>query len=230
MGVLLMSASAASAQGTPERRLFVDLGAGGQVSTRTFSESSAFTVFNETALVATNQATGRGFVFDANGGYRFARNLHFGVGFWVARPDGASASAASIPDPLVFNRPTTLTFTATDLSQTNTGVNFQIGWSTTLGNRVDVAIAGGPSIIHVKQELSSVAVTPNTQDAAATVVSESATTAKAGNAGVEVGYRLSDRYGLGVFARYAGGQVDLPSVSNLTVGGTQIGGRMRFWF
>src|SRR5262245_63292821 len=114
MGVLVTSAAAAHAQGAPVRRVFVDVGAGGQVSTRTFSESSAFTVFNETALVATNQATGRGFVFDVNGGYRFARNLHFGVGFWVARPDGASASAASIPDPLVFNRPKTLTFTAAD--------------------------------------------------------------------------------------------------------------------
>ena len=114
--------------------------------------------------------------------------------------------------------------------RTNTGVNFQIGWNTTIGDHLDLAIAGGPSIIHVKQELSSVAVTANTQNASATVVSESATTAKAGNAGVDLGYRVNDRYGLGVFARYAGGQVDLPSVSNLTVGGTQIGGRMRFWF
>ena len=57
-----------------------DFGAGGQVSTQTFSGSSAFTVFNEAALVATNQNTSAGSSFDANGGYRIGRNVSIGVG------------------------------------------------------------------------------------------------------------------------------------------------------
>jgi hypothetical protein len=229
-GVLLAAASVASAQATTERRVFADFGAGGQVSTRTFSASSAFTVFNEAGLVATNQATGRGFVLDVNGGYRIGRNITLGVGLWTAHPDGASASAASIPDPLIFNHPTTITLTSADLKQTDVGVNFQIGWRTMIGDRMDLAIVGGPTIIHVKQDLGSIAVTPGTQTGVASVVTESATTAKAGNVGFELGYRMSDRYGIGGFVRYAGGEVDLPSIPNLTVGGVQVGGRMRFWF
>jgi len=169
-------------------------------------------------------------VFDVNGGYRIGRSFSIGAGVWTAYPDGASASAASIPDPTVFNRPKTITLTSSDLKQTNVGVNIQVGWMGTIGDRMDIAIAGGPSIIHVKQDLGSVTVTPGSQTAVASVVTESKTTAKAGNIGFELGYRLSDRYGLGGFVRYAGGQVDLPSVPNLTVGGVQVGGRMRFWF
>lgn len=229
-GVWLAATSVASAQATAERRVFADFGAGGQVSTQTFSGSSAFTVFNEAALVATNQNTSGGFVLDANGGYRIGRNVSIGVGVWTAHPDGASASAASIPDPLVFNRPKTITLTSSDLKQTNVGVNFQVGWMTTIGNRVDLAIVGGPSIIHVKQDIGSVVVTAGTQTGVAAVVTESKTTPKAGNVGLELGYRMSDRYGLGGFVRYAGGKVNLPSVPNLTVGGVQVGGRMRFWF
>ena len=73
-------------------------------------------------------------------------------------------------------------------------------------------------------------MTAGTQTGVAAVVTESKTTPKAGNVGLELGYRMSDRYGLGGFVRYAGGKVDLPSVPNLTVGGVQVGGRMRFWF
>jgi hypothetical protein len=41
---------------------------------------------------------------------------------------------------------------------------------------------------------------------------------------------LTRRYGVGAFIRYAGATVDLPSVSDLKVGGFQIGGGLRVRF
>ena len=229
-GLLLTMAATAGAQTAPERRVFVDVGAGGQVSTRTFSATSAFVAFNEGGVISTNQNIGRGFVLDVSGGYRIRPNVSVIVGLWTAHPGGASASAASIPDPLVLGRPKTVTATATDLNQTDVGVNFQIGWSTLVGQRFRVSVAGGPTIIHVKQDVASIAVTPGTQTGVGSIVSESATTGKAGSLGLELGYQLTDRYGTGVFLRYAGGEVDLPSHSRLKVGGVQMGARVRLWF
>ena len=47
--------------------------------------------------------------------------------------------------------------------------------------------------------------------------------AKGGNAGFQGTYLFTPRYGVDVFARYAGGVGDLPAVSNVTVGGFQTG-------
>jgi Outer membrane protein beta-barrel domain len=186
--------------------------------------------FNEEGFASTNQNIGGGFVFDLGGGYKINRHVGVMVGLWTAHPDGASASAASIPDPLLFGRPKTVTANATDLKQTDVGVNFQIGWSTVVGDRFRVGIAGGPSIIHVKQDVASIAVTPATQTGVSSIVRESATTGKAGSVALELGYQVTEAYGTSVFIRYAGGEVDLPSHSALKVGGVQMGARLRFWF
>ena len=41
---------------------------------------------------------------------------------------------------------------------------------------------------------------------------------------------MNDRYSVGGFVRYAGGEVDLPSVAKLKIGGVQAGGGIRFRF
>jgi hypothetical protein len=40
-------------------------------------------------------------------------------------------------------------------------------------------------------------------------------------------YRRNNRYGFGGFVRFLGGEVDLPSVPNMKVGGFEIGGGIR---
>jgi hypothetical protein len=47
------------------------------------------------------------------------------------------------------------------------------------------------------------------------------------NIGADVTYTITPRYGAGGFIRYAHGQVDLPTVSDLGVGGVQIGFGLR---
>jgi hypothetical protein len=210
-----------------ETRKFVNVNGGGQLQSRSFSGASTFELFNENGTVATNQTIGSGFVFDVTGGYRRWTNTAVAVGLAVFRGSGEAAALAAVPNPLFFGVPTLKAFTADDLSQTNVAINFQIVWTRALTNRLDLALSGGPSIIRVSQELPSV-----TLDEAAnpTTVSESATTGKAGSAGVDLSYRVNDRYSIGGFVRYLGGQVDLDAIENLTVGGAQAGGGIRIRF
>jgi hypothetical protein len=137
---------------------------------------------------------------------------------------------ASIPDPLFFTKPKTVTTVATGLVQNTLGINIQAVWTTHVSDNVDVALFLGPTILHVAQDIASVSVAAGTQNATGAAASESATSGKGGNIGADFRYRLTDRYSAGAFIRYAGGEVDLPSAPKLKVGGAQVGVGLRARF
>jgi len=99
-----------------------------------------------------------------------------------------------------------------------------------VANTVDMSVFIGPTIVHVTQDIASVAVASGGQTPTGSLSSESATSGKAGNAGLDITYRLTRRLGVGVFARYAGGEADLPSAPKLKVGGVQAGAGLRVRF
>jgi len=76
---------------------------------------------------------------------------------------------------------------------------------------------------------SAVTVPSRTQNINIATGSEEGT-AKGVNVGVDGTYLFTPRVGAGIFLRYAGGSVDLPSAPGLKVGGFQagIGARIRF--
>jgi outer membrane protein with beta-barrel domain len=231
---LLIGATTSFAQ-TPSPRspgeVFVNLSAGGQFQDRSFGSSGTFSSFNETGSYETRQNIGSAFVFDASGGYQFAPHMAVGGGIWLGRAKSAASGAAIMPDPVFFGRFTTITPTPPgDMNQNMFGVNFQFIYTVPLNNRIDFALSGGPTILHVSQDVASISVSPTASTAAMSVDSQSATTAKAGNVGLDISYKLAEEYGVGFFIRYAGGEVDLPAVSNLKVGGLQFGGGVRFRF
>jgi hypothetical protein len=211
--------------------MFLSVSGGGQLQSRTFSELTTFTLFNEAGTVTANQTVGKGFVFDASVGRRNVwRGISAVVGVSTFHGSGAAAAIVAVPNPLFFDQPTIKTFAASDygdLGQTDIAVNFQALWMKPLTAKLDLSVFIGPSIIHVKQEVASAT---ETQSATATIQSESATTGKAGTVGVDLSYRLNNRYSVGGFIRYAGGEVDLPSVSKLKVGGVQAAGGVRYRF
>ncbi len=229
----LASAATARAQtpaATDELEYFVSVSGGAQFNDRAFSGVSTFTLFGEDGTVTANQTVGSGFVFDVSGGYRVWRRMSVAIGISTFHGSGEAASIATVPTGLQFGKPTTKTFSASDygkLSQTDIAVNFQAVWIQPITSRVDLSLFGGPSLIHVSQDVASATETTNPT---AAIKSESKMTGKAGTAGVDLSYRVNDQYSVGAFVRYAGGQVDLPSVPNLTVGGVQVGGGVRYRF
>lgn len=212
----------------PGSNIFASISAGGQLQSRDFSQVTIFNLFNEDGSVTANQTVNTGFVFDATVGYRLRQvhdNFAVAIGFSSFNGSGEAAALASIPNPLFRNRQTLVSFGPGDygdLTQTTQSVNFMAVWMMPLTARFDLAVFGGPSVVRVKQEMASV----STASPVAAVDSQSKTTGKAGIGGVDLSYRLNERYGVGGFVRYAGGKADLPSV-DLTFGGVQAGGGIR---
>ena len=229
-GLMLRSAVTAHAQAPDDPNKFLSISGGAQFQSRDFSTASTFSLFDDLGTVTANQTVGSGFVFDASVGYRVWHRVSAAVGISTFQGSGGAAAVVTIPDSLFFGKPKIKTFEASDygdLNQTGTAINFQAVWIRPLTDKIDLWLFAGPSIIRVKQEVASAT---ETADPAATSKSESATTAKAGTIGVDLNYRLTDRYSAGAFVRYAGGEVDLPSVPKLKVGGVQlgVGARIRF--
>jgi hypothetical protein len=229
--LILATASAARAQTStvPERPIFANFDIGGQVTTSSFSGTSTTPVFNETATINLNQTVGTGLIVGLRGGYLFNSHIGVAIGVWGSSGKGDSTVVASIPDPLVTGKFKTVTVTGTDLKQTNVGVDFQLVWTRPITDRFRLAVFGGPTIIHVSQDVGSIAVDSGGQ-ASPSSEHQSATTAKAGNIGADTVFDITKRFGVGVFVRYAGGKADLPAASSVTVGGTQVGARLQMWF
>ena len=186
-------------------------------------------IFGEDATIDLNETVGRGPVYGLRGGYRFRPNFAVALGVWGTRGKSESAIVASIPDPLVTGHFKTVTVNGSGMNQTDVGVDLQLVWMRPIGDRLLVSVFGGPSFIHVAQDVATVAIDAG-QNAVPTFERQSKNTAKAGNVGVDALYSFKPRYGIGVFVRFAGGTVDLPSVPGLTVGGVQVGGRLQMWF
>jgi len=232
-GLMLMAAAAAQAQpASPqsETGAYLSLSVGGQPQTRSFGSSGTFVSFNETGRYEVIQNVGAGALFDVGGGYKFAKHLAAGLSVWSTRSKSAAAAAASIPDPLFFGRFTTVTPTAVDeLKQSTVGVNLFVTYTTPIGNRFDLAVSLGPSLIKAKLDAATATVSANNQ-VTITTDSQSKSTVKAGNFSLDFTYRVSSMYSVGVFGRYAGGELDLPAVKKLKVGTAQAGGLIRYRF
>src|SRR5438045_1625181 len=113
LGTALMAQ--AQAPSTPvDPSMFASISGGGQFQSRSFSETTTFSLFNETGTVTANQTVGTGFVFDASVGYRVWRRLSGAVGISTFHGKGAAASVVAVPNALFFGKPTIKTFVASD--------------------------------------------------------------------------------------------------------------------
>lgn len=233
-GLLLTGASAAQAQTLtpqPETGAYLSLSVGGQPQKRSFGSSGTFSSFNEQGRYEVTQNIGGGVTFDVGGGYQFMKHLAVGASVWTTRSKSAVSAAASIPDPVFFGRFTTVTVQGDkELNQSTLGVNLSVTYTSPVADRFDLAVSLGPTIIRTKLDVGTVAVTPNSQTVTLSNESQSKTTAKAGNFAVDFTYRVNELYGVGLFARFAGGEADLPARKALKVGGLQFGGIVRYRF
>jgi hypothetical protein len=234
MAILFAAAAAnASAQTQPPPAVlgFVNLNFGAQPSSRDVGTSGSFPLYMENATVTTSQENGGGALFDISGGYKIRPSFGVGLGFTNFSNTSDATVTASIPDPLVFERPLTATQTVSDLEHSERGIHIQAMWFVPVTDKIDVALSVGPTWILVKQDLvTSITVPPGTQTANPVVTNEEATGVGI-NIGIDGTYLVTRNFGAGLFMRYAGASVDLgETVQDLSVGGFQIGGGVRVRF
>lgn len=224
----LSHATLASAQ-APTGAGFLNVNLGAQPQRRTLRTSESFTLYDEKATITGTLPIKNGVVFDLTGGYRVDQRLAIAVGVSSFRSSGDGGIIASIPDPAFFDRPKVVGRDTSGLERSELGVHLQAVWTTPVSDRVDVSVSAGPSLIRATQQFATGSIPVGTRNFDLTQRSESGT-ALGVNAGVDLAYLFSPQYGVGLFLRYAGGSVDLPTASSVKVGGFQggLGLRLRF--
>jgi len=147
----------------------------------------------------------------------------------------------SIPHPFFFNTPRALSGTTSPLERSETAMHIQAAYvRLSKSKRIDVAIAGGPTFFTVSQELAA-DVTYTDAYPYDTLTFTGATSSKVSqtkvgfNAGVDIGWKLSDSFGVGGLVRFSRASLTFPLANtasgvSTTVGGLHAGGGVRFWF
>ena len=230
---MLMAAGAANAsaqtQPPPANLGFLNVNFGAQPGSHDVGTNQSFPLYGETATFTTVQENGSGALFDITGGYKIRPSFGAAVGFSNFSNTSDAAVATSIPDPLIFDRPRAATATVPDLEHSERGIHLQAVWFVPVTDKIDVALSAGPSFFMVRQDVVSMSVTPGTQTTNFSTPTEKKTGIGA-NIGVDGTYLITRNFGAGVFLRFAGAKVDLPSVEGLGVGGFQAGGGVRVRF
>jgi hypothetical protein len=229
-GMALCAASVYAQTPTPStEKFFLNVNVGGQLATRTINQATSKSIYEETASLSSTSAIGRGVVFDFDGGYRVWQDFFAGLLVSTFSTSSSATTSASIPDPIFFNRPTTVTGSTSGLKRTEVAVAPHVTWSRPLTDNFDINFSGGLAFIHVSQDIAGdFQVTPPQN------VTILQTTEKKNGTGpfvqIDVVYNLRGRLGVGYYLRYAGAKVDLPSVPDANIGGMQSGGGVRLRF
>ena len=229
-GLVLMAASQARAQTSEATKLFINVNAGVQPGSQTIDTSFSVPVYGQTAAAATSQVVSGDALFDISVGYRVRQNFGVSIGFSSLSTSGTVAGTASVPSPLFFNQFKSVDIGGASMNHTDRNIYLTFIWFVPVTNKIELALSAGPTGTKVKQDLvTSVVVPAGTQNAIATVESQ-AGTAKGVNVGFDASYLFTKYYGAGIFLRYNGGSVDLPSAASVKAGGFQmgIGARLRF--
>ena len=229
--------TAAEAQMTWTDRGFVNANFGGQAGSRTLSTSTEFEIygsqeFGERATLSTSQDVGGGAFFDISGGYKVWRNLVVGIGFTRVAGDSDVSVNASVPDPLISDRPRSVSTTATGSEHSEVAINLSGTWMMPVTDKVDVGFSFGPTIFSVSQDVpTSITVSEPGPTITSTNFNRIDKSTVGVHFGVDTTYLIRPKLGAGAFLRYTVGSVDLEGADdNLTVGGFQIGFGVRYRF
>ena len=231
--MLLFAVPAAHAQSAVPamEQFFVNVNFGYQLAERTLTAHAEKSVYEETATLQSSLEITRGPMFDVAGGYRVWGDVFVGVGISRFGDTGTATHRASIPDPVFFNRPKTVTGTTDGLSRSELAINPHALWVTPLADKFDVSAGLGLSIIRLSQDLiGDFQIAPGTQNVSINQATTETATGVGFYAQVDFIYNIKPMYGVGGFVRYAGAEVDLPSSPDQDVGGMIAGGGIRLRF
>ena len=227
------AAPAPAAPSHVSERVIVSVNASYLTATRTFDDTRTFDLYAEQGSFTTDYQVEARVGVDAGGFVRVWRGLAAGVAFTTHKDDRDLAITASLPHPLIFNKPRAIEGTAPGTRE-ETAVHLQVAYIVPVGNKVQVVVFGGPSFFTVKQSV----VTGITYDedypydeatfAGADVELEKEN--KTGfNVGADVGYYFTKNVGVGGIIRFSPTKVTF-SLGEVDAGGAMVGGGLRLRF
>ncbi|MEO6236570.1 MAG: outer membrane beta-barrel protein, partial [Vicinamibacterales bacterium] len=192
----------------------------------------SFPLYDETATFNSTAKVKGGGMFDVGAAYRvWGNNLLAGVSFSHVASKSDGSLTGAVPDPAITDRPRAVSKGFSGLKHSENAVHLDAIYMIPIANKIDIGISAGPTIFAIKQDtIPSLTVTEPGPTVTTAVASSSKTTVGF-NAGVDVQYMLTKKWGVGGLARYSVGSVSLEGASEkLTVGGFQIGIGARWRF
>jgi len=218
---------------------YVDLNLGLQATSTAFDITTHPLTFVEPATVQTTYSVKGAREFDVGGGVRVTHNLAVGASFSKFTKAGNVTVDAQVPHPFFFGRARKVSGTADDLSRLETGLHGKVVFIAPMGASWEVLVSGGPSFFKVEQDLVEDIKIKETYpyDTAAfdTAVAKRHSSSGLGfNVGADVTRLLTPHMGVGAAVVLSRAKLHFDTFSDPTrdfdVGGTRVGGGLRFRF
>jgi len=223
-------------------RGYVTLNWAAQSGSTDLDGTTTFPLYEEQARLDTTGSAGAGPMFEFSAGARVWRNATVGIAFHRLVSKTDVELTGSIPHPLIFDRPRTLTQSLPGFERHEHAVHLQFGYMVPVNEKIDVHIYAGPSFFNISQDvLTSVAIGesgfPFGSVVTQPVVERHKDSPVGGHIGADVTYRLYNfkmlKLGAGGFLRYTGASTSFEMLEtdiDSDVGGFQagIGLRVRF--
>jgi len=218
---------------------YVDFNLGLQATSTAFDITTHPLTFVEPATVQTTYSVKGAREFDVGAGVRVTRNLAVGGSFSKFEKGGNVSVDAKVPHPFFFDRARTVSGTADNLSRAETGFHGKVVFIAPVGAGWEVLVSGGPSFFQVEQDLvedikikETYPYDTATFDGA--VATRHSTSGLGFNVGADVTRLLTPHMGIGAAVVISRAKLHFDTFSDpardFDVGGTRIGGGLRFRF
>jgi hypothetical protein len=223
---------------TPNPRVRAMINGGYQPSTTSFDDSFTFTLYQETGTTEISYDVGAGAIFEGGAAVRVWKGLALGGVISHFSVDSPGTVTSSVPHPFFLERYRQVTGEPEGMHREETAIHFQAQYQLPPFGRLHVVLAGGPSLIDVKQtvviDVNYAEEFPYDTATFTGVDSKRGTgTATGFNAGVDLQWMFNPKLGVGALVRITKATVDL-NVDNRIIqvdaGGTQIAAGIRLAF
>jgi len=222
----------------PQPRARAMINGGYQPSTTAFDDSFTFSLHQETGTTEISYDVGAGAIFEGGAAVRVWKGLALGGVISHFTVDSPGTVTSSVPHPFFLQRNRQVTGEPEGMRREETAIHFQAQYQLPPFGRLHVVLAGGPSLIDVKQTLvidvNYAEEFPYDTATFTGVDSKRGTgTATGFNAGVDFQWMFNPKLGAGALVRITKATLDL-NVDNRIIqvdaGGTQIAAGIRLAF
>jgi len=224
---------------TDTERGYVDVNLGLQATSTAFDIPNHPLTFVEPATVQTTYSVKGAREFDVGGGVRITHSLAVGGSFSRFEKGDNVTVDAQVPHPFFFDRARKVTGTAENLSRLETGFHGKVVFIAPVGAGWEVLLSGGPSFFRVEQDLVEDVKIKETYpyDTAtfdSAVAKRHSSSGLGFNVGADVTRMLTPHMGVGAGVVLSRATLHFDTFSDPTrdfdVGGTRVGGGLRFRF
>jgi hypothetical protein len=218
---------------------YVDVNLGLQATSTGFDITTHPLTSVEPATVQTTYSVKGAREFDVGGGVRVTHRLAVGGSFSKFEKGGNVAVDAQVPHPFFFDRARKVSGTADNLSRLETGFHGKVVFIVPVGAGWEVLVSGGPSFFQVEQDLvEDIKIKETYPYDTATfdnaVARRHSSSALGFNVGADVTRLLTPHMGVGAAVVISRAKLHFDTFSDPTrefdVGGTRVGGGLRFRF